>query len=922
MRNILRASTVSLLVLGWALNPAPALAASSPAAPVITEPAINGQLVSGADVHMETAPMQDADGDAHRCTDWEIWTVSSAERAWSARCVGGVLKVHIHLGDGVFENSYAGRSSLIPQLDYELRVRHRDDSGDPTTEWSPYSVRRFRTAPDRAPLPGAPEWTVMQAGYVVEKVADGFRLPVNIAPVPSYKGNPLTPMLYVAELYGSIKTVRGNLTSSVYATNLLNFNPTGQFPGSGEKGLTGIAVDPITGDVFASMVYASGGEHFPKVVRLHSNDGGVTANGQTTILDMRGEPQGPSHQISNLTIGPDGKLYIHVGDGFDFRRARNLESFQGKILRANLDGTAPSDNPFYNTADGLTARDYVYAYGFRNPFGGAWRASDGFHYEVENGPSVDRFARVIAGKDYRWDGTNDSIRTNAQYVWEPSHAPVNVDFIEPGRFHSSGFPEEKYGHAFVSESGPTYATGPQDNGKRIVEFGFRSDGSVIGPRTLVEYSGSGKSTVAGLASGPNGLYFTSLYADDPGAGPTGAQASLYRVRYDATRAGPPVTVYQQREFAGASQSFGGGIFESASGELSMVGNDSISSLRVTAGFRAVLCEHGSQGRTSLDNLGLCHYYGPGEYRFVGADLNDRISSIAVLGQPKSGTAVVAYQASSFGGASQAMGVGGHEAVSGELGQVGDDAISSLRVTKAYRVIACKHDRTAGVSGGRVDQCGFFGGGDYPSLGTGLDNQISLIAVGEALATVYQDHDFAGKAQSLSSGIHEAMLGELGGVGNDQISSLRISAGYRVVVCRHDHAGRTNAGDLGLCRFYGPGNHAFVGTDLNDAISLIAVLRTGSGDVMKAFQTRNFGGRTSSFGVGIYEAVAGELGAVGNDAISSLKLISKHRLVVCANDSYRRTNTGDLGLCRFYAPGDHNFVGADLNDTISLIALAT
>lgn len=731
MRNILRASTVSLLVLGWAaLNPAPALAASPPAAPVITEPAVNGQLVSGADVHMETAPMQDADGDAHRCTDWAIWTVSSpAERAWSASCVVGVLKIHIHLGDGVFENSHAGRSSLFPQRDYELRVRHRDDSGDPTTEWSPYSVRRFRTDVERTPLPGAPEWTVTQAGYVVEKVANGFQLPVNIAPLRSYAGDPSKPMLYVAELYGTIKTIRGNFTSSVYAANLLNFNPTGQFPGSGEKGLTGIAVDPITGDVFASMVYESGGEHFPKVVRLHSTDGGVTASVRTTILDMPGEPQGASHQISNLTIGPDGKLYIHVGDGFDFQRARNLESFQGKILRANLDGTAPSDNPFYNTANGLTARDYVYAYGFRNPFGGAWRASDGFHYEVENGPSVDRFARVIRGKDYLWDGTNDSIRTNAQYVWEPSHAPVNVDFTEPGRFHASGFPEEKYGHAFVSESGPTYATGPQDRGKRIVEFGFGSDGSVTGPRTLVEYSGSGKSTVVGLASGPNGIYFTSLYPDDPGAGPTGAQAGLYRVRYDPLHAGSPVTVYQHR-------------------------------------------------------------------------------------------------------------------------------------------------------------------------------------------------GFAGNAQSLSTGIHEALLGQLGGVGNDQISSLRISAGYRVVVCAHDHAGRTNTGNLGLCRFYGPGNHAFVGTDLNDAISLIAVLPAGSGDVMKAFEHRNFGGRTSSFGIGIYEAVAGELGAVGNDTISSLKLMSNHRLVVCAHDSYGRTNIGNLGLCRFYAPGDHSFVGADLNDSISLIALAT
>ena len=54
---------------------------------------------------------------------------------------------------------------------------------------------------------------------------------------------------------------------------------------------------------------------------------------------MVGETQGQSHQISNITIGPDGKLYVHVGDGFDTAMALNLDSYRGKILRMNLDGS-------------------------------------------------------------------------------------------------------------------------------------------------------------------------------------------------------------------------------------------------------------------------------------------------------------------------------------------------------------------------------------------------------------------------------------------------------------------------------------------------------------------------------------------------------------------------------------------------------
>ncbi len=73
-----------------------------------------------------------------------------------------------------------------------------------------------------------------------------------------------------------------------------------------------------------------------------------------------------------------------------------------EILRMTLGGDPLTDNPFHDAGNGIGPRDYVYAYGFRNPFGGAWRAADGAHYEVENGPSVDRLARVDAGANYCW----------------------------------------------------------------------------------------------------------------------------------------------------------------------------------------------------------------------------------------------------------------------------------------------------------------------------------------------------------------------------------------------------------------------------------------------------------------------------------------------------------------------------------------
>ncbi|MEU8076168.1 PQQ-dependent sugar dehydrogenase [Catellatospora citrea] len=513
-------------------RPVRTLGAPLPGAPAVTEPRADGHLVSGADVHMESAPMparKDGKKVKHVCTEWEIWSVEPAERVWHSPCVDGPQLVHAHLGDGEFENSFAARRDLAADREYDLRLRYRDDSKDKAKRWSPWGYRAFRTLPQRAPLAGAGTWHVRQDGYRVEEVAGGFQLPVHLAMAPGHTGDPAQPMFYVTELYGQIKVVKGDLSTGVYAKNLLNFNPRGTFPGTGEKGVTGIVVDPNNGDVLASVLYERGGVHYPKVVRFSSKDGGLTAAKQTTLLDMPAEAQSAAHQISQLTIGPDGKLYVHMGDAMLAYTAKDLNSFRGKILRVNLDGSAPADNPFYDAEDGITARDYVYASGFRNPFGGAWRA-DGSYYQVENGTAIDRLSRVDKGVDYGWDGTRDSMLKPKLHIWSPSTAPTSIAFVDPDVHHGSGFPKGKYGHMFVAESGPTFASGPQDNGKRIVEFTF--DGGKVGkPKTLLEYNGTGKATVVGLAAGPDGLYFTALYPDADTAAPDDPNAKIYRVRY-------------------------------------------------------------------------------------------------------------------------------------------------------------------------------------------------------------------------------------------------------------------------------------------------------------------------------------------------------------------------------------------------------
>lgn len=658
-----------------------AVANTPPQAPAVTEPPV-GRIINPADLHMEAGPFVDADaGDTHACTDWEVWTITPVERVWATLCIAGVERVHTHLGDGAFMGSYAGRTELVSNTQYRLRVRFKDSSNDPFSQWSDWSERPFSTGaasqvfpleaddiaelpsptwvngasqPVALPAPGggtppsvrlesgagepllefrgfngsinqvinppalaehaavrvrisvgslaaalvlpesnvamtthdgtavtvylpavsiqpggadvllwvsasgatyvadvsqtAPDfsvlargvptpWSALQPGFKVEKVATGFQLPVNIAFVPNPGATPQSPLYYVTELYGTIKVVTRDGTVRDYATNLLNFNPTGAFPGSGEQGVTGVAVDPTTGDVFATMLYSSqagveAAPHYPKVVRFTSTDGGLSAATQTTILNMTGETQGQSHQISNITFGPDGKLYVHMGDGFDAATAQNLASFRGKILRLNVSGSAPPDNPFYNGTDGITSRDYVYAYGFRNPFGGAWRAADGKHYEVENGPSVDRICQLVSARNYLWSGSDASMANFAIYNWNPASGPVNMAFIQPQTFGGSGFPASKQGSMFISESGATWATGQQTIGKKITEFTLDAAGNrLTGPTPLIDYVGTGKATVVALAAGPDGLYFSDLYKDEGFASPIDRGANILRVRF-------------------------------------------------------------------------------------------------------------------------------------------------------------------------------------------------------------------------------------------------------------------------------------------------------------------------------------------------------------------------------------------------------
>lgn len=460
--------------------------------------------------------------------------------------------LEIHDFDLILRRIYLPAFVLTPGATLILQV-----ANDGATYYVEPNVPQFGSLARSSPVP----WTIGSPALRIEPVATGFQLPVALAfaPPESTDDAPGAPWLYVAELYGAIKVIARDGTISDYATGLLDFGPEGPFPGNGEQGIGGMAVHPLNGDLFVTLPLLDGeGAPAPRVIRLRSEDGGRTAARSEPVLLLDGLEHVASHQISNISIGPDWKLYVHVGDGAHIDLARSLDAWHGKILRLNMDGSAPPDNPFYDSSDGITPRDYVYALGFRNPFGGAWRASDGALYVVDNGPAIDRFVQAAPGGDYGWDGTDEAMIDNSLITFVRA-APVRVEFLQATTAGGSGFPEPYLDAAVVTESGPTWSAGPQTRGKRVTLLRFDDEGSVSAEE-LVRYAGFGRGTAAGLALGEDGIYFTSLYPESSPL-PFDRGASVFRIRYGGearfTLRVPPddpmtVEVVDQSDLAGAS----------------------------------------------------------------------------------------------------------------------------------------------------------------------------------------------------------------------------------------------------------------------------------------------------------------------------------------------------------------------------------
>ena len=164
---------------------------------------------------------------------------------------------------------------------------------------------------------------------------------------------------------------------------------------SGEAGMLGMCFHPDfsnTPQLFVVYTYISGGVSRERL--SHFSFDGTSLSAEQIIFDNGNILATSTHNGSRLLILADNSILMTTGDAQNGSNAPDLNSLNGKILRFNLDGTIPSDNPDPSSP--------VFTSGHRNPQG-LMLHPNGKIYETEHGPdNNDEFQIIESGRNYGW----------------------------------------------------------------------------------------------------------------------------------------------------------------------------------------------------------------------------------------------------------------------------------------------------------------------------------------------------------------------------------------------------------------------------------------------------------------------------------------------------------------------------------------
>ena len=211
------------------------------------------------------------------------------------------------------------------------------------------------------------------------------------------------------------------------------------------------------------------------------------------ILELPAYPEQQFHFGGGLTFGPDGYLYMILGDTNRVDLAREPSTPISSVLRFSKDGEIPTDNPFPGS--------YTYAWGVRNGFGLAWHPVTGYLYAGDNGDSCDDELNLIEpGNDYGWGlhqynlcpYPDDAVQPILQ--WDTPIAPSALTF-----FTADSIPEFRDKLLLCGI-----------NRNQIHLISFSGDGRTVISDDILQIGSRDYFCQAALVEGPDGWLYTAM----------------------------------------------------------------------------------------------------------------------------------------------------------------------------------------------------------------------------------------------------------------------------------------------------------------------------------------------------------------------------------------------------------------------------
>jgi len=234
--------------------------------------------------------------------------------------------------------------------------------------------------------------------------------------------------LFVLEREGTVRVAGAD--GQLKAAPFLDL--TGQVATGGEQGMVGLAFHPQFRQNGYVYVAYTANDNSLQVIRYTATAASPDVVDPATATTILAVPkQSKYHNGGMLAFGPDGFLYVSVGDDEASEKAQNLTNVVGKILRIDVDSTAPyaapPTNPFVDHAG---ARPEIWSFGFRNPWrfsfdratGDLWIADvgDAKWEEVDFQPAASH-----GGENYGWPMNEGDECENPEQCHDPSlQAPM------------------------------------------------------------------------------------------------------------------------------------------------------------------------------------------------------------------------------------------------------------------------------------------------------------------------------------------------------------------------------------------------------------------------------------------------------------------------------------------------------------------